>query len=128
VSPIWAGSESDGYASFRVDQRDGCAIVTASGDIDLATAEALREALGAAGENADRVVVDLASVTFIDMHAFSVLLSARPRRTPKGQVSLVSPTPMVRKVVRMGRLDELFPIYENLRDALDSSEGHSDGV
>jgi anti-sigma B factor antagonist len=128
VSPLWASSEPDGYASFRVDQQDGCAIVTASGDIDLATAEALREAMGTAADNADRVVVDLASVTFIDSHGFTALLSTRSRRTPQGQVSLVRPAPMVRKVMRMGRLDEVFPVYENLRDALDSSEGHTDGV
>jgi anti-sigma B factor antagonist len=128
VSPIWVWTDTDGQASFRVDQQDGCAIVTASGDVDLATAEALREAMGAAAETADRVVVDLASVTFIDMHGFSALLSARPRRVPRGPVSLVRPSPMVRKVVRMARLDEILPIYENLGDALYSRDGHADGA
>ena len=129
VSPLWAWSGSDGQASFRVDERDGCAVVTASGDIDLATTSALREAMGTAADTSDRIIVDLASVTFIDMHGFSALLSARPRRsTPLGPVSLVRPAPMVRKVVRMARLDEILPIYESLRDALDSSDGQSDGV
>jgi len=128
VSPLWAWSDADGRASFPVDAQNACAVVAASGAIDLATASALREAIGTAAEASDRVVVDLASVTLIDMHGFSALLSVRPRRSPHGAVSLVRPAPMVRKVVRMARLDEVFPIYETLVEALDLSNGHSDAL
>jgi anti-sigma B factor antagonist len=125
VSPLWAWSDADGQASLRVDAENGCAVVAASGEIDLATASALREAVCTAAQASDRIVVDLAAVTFIDMHGFSALLSARQRRSPHGPVSLVRPAPMVRKVVRMARLDEVFPIYESLGEALDPSNGQS---
>jgi anti-sigma B factor antagonist len=125
VSPLWVWSDDDGQACFRVYARDGCAVVVATGEVDLATAEALREAVGTAAHAADRIVVDLASVTFIDMYGFSALLSVRPRRHPHGPVSLVRPAPMVRKVVRMARLDEVFPIYNSLIEALDPSHGQS---
>jgi anti-sigma B factor antagonist len=128
VSPLWALSDSDGQASFRVDQQDGCAVVTVSGDIDLATASALREAMATAAQASERIVVDLASVTFMDMHGLSALLSARPLHTPQGPLSLVRPAPMVRKVIRMTRLDEVLPVYESLHDALASSDGQSDSV
>ncbi|MGH3481526.1 MAG: STAS domain-containing protein [Nocardioidaceae bacterium] len=124
MSPLWVWSDDDGQASFRVYARDGCAVVVASGEIDLATAEALREAVGTAADASDRILVDLASVTFIDMHGFSALLSMR-RRRPHGPLSLVRPAPMVRKVVRMARLDEVFPIYDSMGEALDPSHGQS---
>jgi anti-sigma B factor antagonist len=122
VSPLWIWSDADdAQASFRVEIRDGCAVVGATGEIDLATAEALREALGTAADAADRIIVDLAAVTFIDMHGFSALLSTRQRRPPHGAVSLVRPAPLVRKVIRMARLDEVFPIHDTLAEALGPS-------
>jgi anti-sigma B factor antagonist len=127
VSPLWVWSDAHGQASFRVETRHVCAVVVATGEIDLATAEALREALASAAQASDRIIVDLAAVTFIDMHGFSALLSSRQRHPPHAAVSLVRPAPMVRKIIRMARLDEVFPIYDALAEALDPSHDPPNG-
>jgi anti-sigma B factor antagonist len=126
MSPLWVWSEADGQASFRVDERDGCAVIAASGEIDIATAPALGEAVDTAAKVSRRIVVDLAAVAFIDLHGFSTLLSGQRRHASQRSVSLARPAPMVRKVVRMARLDEVFPIYETLRDAMECTDPQSD--
>lgn len=51
------------------------AVVRPVGEMDIATVKALRDALArACSSEADRVVVDLAAVTFIDSSAIGVLV------------------------------------------------------
>lgn len=58
-----------------VDATGRIAVVRPVGEMDIATAEALRDALArACASEADTVVVDLAAVTFIDCSAIGVLV------------------------------------------------------
>ncbi len=82
----------------------GPTTLAVGGDVDLASAPALRAAL------ADRavVVVDLADVTFIDAAGLGVLLEAH-RRRPDG-VTLRTPSPCVRRLLALAGHDATFPI------------------
>lgn len=67
-----------GFAAMRCEDRNGTQIVTVGGEVDLATAPRLRElisrAMGEAGSDPPRVVVDLLAVEFIDTAGLEVLL------------------------------------------------------
>ena len=64
---------------FRVGRRfeDGVAVVVPEGDIDLKTAEAVRTELQAAQAEAQRVVLDLRQVTFMDSSGIRLLVEAQ---------------------------------------------------
>ncbi|HSK99438.1 MAG TPA: STAS domain-containing protein [Rubrobacteraceae bacterium] len=67
-----------GFAAMRCEDINGTQIVTVGGEVDLATAPRLRDlisrAMGEAGSDPPRVVVDLLAVEFIDTAGLEVLL------------------------------------------------------
>lgn len=106
-------------ASFRLENVQGCTVVVACGEVDLHTAPGLREALLAARESSGTVIIDLTRVTFMDSSGLGVMVGALDRaKQEKGSVLLVGPTPMVRKVLGITRLDEIFPVYATLEAAV----------
>jgi anti-sigma B factor antagonist len=97
---------------LTVAEREGQTVVSAAGELDVNTAPELREHLTrlVAG-GARRISVDLASVSFVDSTALSVLVSALKRlRQVDGDLQLVSPTPSVRRVFEITGLTRLFTI------------------
>ena len=101
----------DGSA-FTVEIRDaeGPVVVILSGELDLATAPELRECLQSLGTDRPRdVLVDLASLTFIDSTGISVLVMACKRtRSQGGSFSMVSPHPDTYRALQVtGILDFL---------------------
>ncbi|MGH9108732.1 MAG: STAS domain-containing protein [Acidimicrobiales bacterium] len=100
----------------------GVPIVSASGEIDVATAPPLRDrlqALTAAGKST--VVVDLLGVTFLDSTALGVLVGALKRcRESGGDLPLVITEPRILKVFEITGLTDVFPIHSNVDDAVGS--------
>ncbi len=114
-----AAFRADGPASFCLHCTSGCAVVVAAGEIDLYTAPALRESLIRAGESSSRVVIDLTDVTFLDSTGLGVMLGAlRRARTAERSVALVGPTDMVKRVLQITGLDQVFTTYARLDEAL----------
>jgi anti-sigma B factor antagonist len=110
---------ADGPATFCLHCASGCAVVVATGEVDLYTAPALRESLIRAGESSSRIVIDLTEVTFLDSTGLGVMLGALGRaRTTERSVALVGPNDMVKRVLQITRLDQVFPTYARLDDAL----------
>jgi anti-sigma B factor antagonist len=108
-----------GQAWYKVDQIDGCAIVRAGGEIDSHTVHAFHEVVTEAASLASRVVIDLAQVTFVDSSGLGGLILARKNaRERGGSVSLVSPPPMVRRLLGSTRLHDVFDIYDSLAEAI----------
>jgi anti-anti-sigma factor len=68
----------EGAPEFSITRRPtGDAVVVAPvGEIDLATVETLEQALAAAREEADSVVLDLREVTFMDSAGLRMVLEA----------------------------------------------------
>src|SRR5689334_20335834 len=72
-----AAAPSSGEAAVPPPQPDGgVTVVTAHGEIDIATADALRARLVAALSRHGHVAVDLAEVTFIDCGGLRALTGA----------------------------------------------------
>jgi anti-sigma B factor antagonist len=100
--------------AWPMHQEGDAAVLVASGDIDLATAPRLRDRLQEllAG-GAQRVVVDLAAVTFIDSIGLGVLVSALKRyRQENAELSLRSPSAQARKVLEWTHLASIFNVQD----------------
>ncbi|MHC5110898.1 MAG: STAS domain-containing protein [Planctomycetota bacterium] len=105
---------------LAIDQRIGVAIAQVEGELTSAGVEEFTEALleHAAGASA-RLAVDLAGLNSIDSTGLSALITLDMRaRMSQGRIALVSPTPLVRGVLEVTRLDRVFDICESIDEAI----------
>jgi anti-anti-sigma factor len=111
---------SDGPAVFDVECVRGCAVVVAAGEIDLAASPALHEVLTEAAQSADRIIIDLTDVTFLDSTGMTVMVDAlnRHHHRQRGTLCLVGLSQSVRKVLDITHLSSQFPTYPSLRAAV----------
>ena len=85
---------------------NGAAVVTVCGELDMHTAPLLGAALEQVGAD-QRVLVDLASLHFMDSSGLKVLLADRARRLAGGgSLYICDPSAPVRRVVEMTGLGE----------------------
>ena len=105
---------------LTVHERDGWAVLSVSGEIDMATAPNLRERLHALlADDKSHLVVDLDDVGFLDSTALGVLVGVLKRaRTEGGEVRIVSTQPRVRKVFEITRLDSAFDLFDSVDEAV----------
>ena len=103
-----------------VREQDGWAILTVSGEIDIATAPGLRERLhGLLADDKHQLVVDLDDVGFLDSTALGVLVGVLKRaRSEGGEVRIVCTQPRVRKVFEITRLDSAFDLFDSVDEAV----------
>jgi anti-sigma B factor antagonist len=103
-----------------VREQDGWAVLSVSGEIDMATAPGLRERLhGLLAEETQKLVVDLDDVGFLDSTALGVLVGALKRaRSEGGDVRIVCTQPRVRKVFEITRLDSAFDLFDSVDEAV----------
>ena len=99
---------------------DGWTVVAASGEIDVATAPALRDRLTDLVEaGSTRLVVDLEDVAFIDSTGLGVLVGGvRRARAQDGDLRLVCTNTRILKVFEATGLDEVFTIGSTVDDAV----------
>jgi anti-sigma B factor antagonist len=108
-------------ARFERHDVDGCAVVGATGEIDVATAPAFRAALAGAVDRSPRLVVDLSCVTFLDCAGLSALATVVRRVRANGEVPhLVGVTGIVDRVITLTRLDDVVAVDASVEDALAS--------
>jgi anti-sigma B factor antagonist len=92
----------------RVDEQNCVAV---AGEVDAETAPQLRDALLAALADAEAVVVDLDSVTFMDSSGLSALLVAhRAAEASGGTLRLRDVPGRVMKLLTITGLDELLTV------------------
>ena len=81
--------------------------VTISGEIDIATSRAMRDAL-ATRPGPAHLEVDMSTVTFMDASGIGVLLAARQRAVDGGgSLTVRAPSGAVRRLTGVLGLDEL---------------------
>jgi anti-anti-sigma factor len=111
-----------GHAWFQVDEVEGCAVVRAGGEIDTRTVHGLDGAVAEAAALAAHVIIDLAQVSFIDSTGLGALLVARKSGRLRGRsMALVSPPPVVRRLLGSTQLHDAFAIYDSLTEAIDAA-------
>lgn len=105
-------------AELSVGQR-GHAVVALCGELDLADAPAvashLMTAVAACGPS---IIVDLASLTFIDCCGLGVLMRVLQwARESGGDMPLAAPQQRVRKVLSLTGLIDVFSVYPSVDQA-----------
>ena len=113
VSP---GSDVPAAEDFRISVRDdaGAVMVTVEGELDVATAPALRDELYRLIERGtNRIVVDLGGMEFIDSTGLGVFVGALKRsREGAGELELRSLKPPARKIFDITGLSTAFHIVD----------------
>jgi anti-sigma B factor antagonist len=104
---------------IQSNEQSGSAVLTVSGEVDLATAPALHTALLAMMERGSaKLVVDMAEVTFMDSSGLSALLAARDTGGEECEMVLVVGPGMVRRLLDTTAIGTLFTVVETLDGAL----------
>ncbi|MDX1382645.1 MAG: STAS domain-containing protein [Thermoanaerobaculia bacterium] len=70
-------------------------------------------------EDGGHVLVDLSQINYIDSTGIGELVGYLGRfQAAKRKLILIEPSDQIRKLLRVAHLDELFPIYDGLEQAL----------
>jgi anti-anti-sigma factor len=92
----------------------GTTILRLAGELDLATADRLRErvrTLLGHGSTLDTLVLDLAGLEFLDVTGLGAILETRRKLTAEGAtLTLRRPRPMVVRMLMLLKLDEALHI------------------
>ncbi|MGW4113493.1 STAS domain-containing protein [Actinosynnema sp. NPDC004786] len=99
--------------------RTGCAVVVATGELDLAGARRVLDRMDRlVSEGRDRIVLDMSGVAFCGAQAMSALVRTRARaQRSGGWLRLAAVPPHVRRVFERTDLDRLFPRYPDVASA-----------
>lgn len=77
--------------------------------------DAMRELAGRAGT---RVLIDMSRVRFLDSSGLGAVVAARKLLGESRQLELSGLNPAVDKVMRLTRMNAVFPIHDTVDDAL----------
>jgi anti-anti-sigma factor len=97
-------AESDSQFPRFTEERveETVAVLQVQGELDIGSAEALRQALDEAETHADIVRLDAAAVQFLDSTALGVLLASAQRLAARGgRLELLNASPAVRRILDM---------------------------
>src|SRR6266702_1555689 len=109
--------------STRIEHTHVIAIL--SGEIDIASAPALREQLlGLLCRAASRLVLDLSAVPYADASGLAVLVgTARRARLLGGFLRLAAPAPAVTEALRLTGVDRHLNVFQTVQAAITSPHG-----
>jgi anti-anti-sigma factor len=108
----------DEALTIEVRHEQGCAIVTAAGEIDISTVTALRERLFDVTASGAPLAVDLEQVSFIDSVGLATLVGAANRAAAHGgSLQVACARPKIRQLVRLTGLDCRIPPAAGDREA-----------
>jgi anti-anti-sigma factor len=115
------------------DAGNGRAVVTASGELDIATAPQLVEAVAVLGRPATTAIaIDLSALTFIDSSGINALRTSVRAAGSRGVGAIVaSPSERILRVLELVRIADIIPLESSLEaaferlgaDRLDESTG-----
>ena len=102
------------------ETRGAVEVVTLSGKLDATVASTARDKLRALIDGGrERLVIDLAAVSFVDSSGLSALVTAfKTSRNAGGDVALTSLQPTVRSVMELTRLHHVFGVYDDVDTAI----------
>jgi anti-sigma B factor antagonist len=96
-----------------------CTLVTLTGECDLHSGRHLRDVLTSeVSRGARRMILDLSRLSFMDSTGMQILLSVRTVLNVRdGSLALVSPLPVVARILELTGADQYLPVYGSLEDA-----------
>lgn len=107
------------HFEIHCSTRDYWTVLTPLGDLDMAGAPNLRQAvIREVGEGRNALVIDLSAVTFIDSSGLGAIVGALRRiRSHDGDLVLVCPSPELRRAFELCDLDRVFEIHADIEAA-----------
>ena len=104
-----------------VEEQDHAVVVKLVGELDLYNADEVRQTLDkVCSRRPNRVVVDLAEVSFIDSTGLGVLVEARSKLADRKAFLLSAPQPETRRALEISGLAKHMPVFERLDQALNA--------
>jgi len=99
-------------------EEHGYRVVTVSGEVDLSWSTEIRTAILAGLDARQPVLVELAAVAYIDSSGIASFVEGYQRaRKDRLQFGLVAVSPPVLAVLRLARLETVFPIHADFAAA-----------
>ncbi len=113
--------------ALDVTMQQGWAILSVTGELELATAPQLRQrVVGLVGEGHTRLIFDLSGVDFIDSIGLGMVVAALKRaRARGGDVVVAGAVPRVQALFEITRLVEIIRFFPNVEQALAAGLGSS---
>lgn len=107
--------------NLEIKERDGVAIISASGRLDRVSASQFRHRVSAlVGEGRNRLVADLGGVDYIDSSGLAALISGlKSARESGGELRIAALGKQVRLALELTSLDRVLRPYEGVDAALD---------
>jgi anti-sigma B factor antagonist len=103
----------------EVRHRDGIAVLAVAGEIDLATAPALEEAIASAlAKDPAALVIELSAVTFMASAGLQILANTKEKLSKSAEFAVVANGPATSRPIQLTGLHEIFSLYPTLEDAL----------
>ena len=94
------------------------ALVRVSGEVDLSWSQQVRKTILEALGKAKAVGVELSNVSYMDSSGIAALVEGFQNARGKGQkFALVAASPPVRSVLKLARLDKVFPMVDTVEAA-----------
>ncbi|MEU4340919.1 STAS domain-containing protein [Nocardia sp. NPDC023852] len=99
--------------------QDGATVLTVAGEVDLATAPALENAIEAilSGTPA-ALIIDLTAVSFLASAGMATLVAAHQRAGAATAIAVVADGPATSRQLKMTSLDQVFALHSTLDAAL----------
>jgi anti-sigma B factor antagonist len=102
-----------------VAHREGVAVVSIGGEIDLSTAPAFEAAInGALDEDPPVLVIELSDVSFMASVGLRILVATHEKISKSAQVAVVANNPAASRPIQLTGLDKVISLYPTLDEAL----------
>lgn len=102
-----------------VCEEQGYHIVALAGEIDLESSPKARQILLETIDRSAKVLIDMASVTYIDSSGIATLVEAFQRTKKKGgHLAFICLSSAVVRVLTLARLDKVFVIHADIESAI----------
>lgn len=103
---------------------DGRAVVTLSGELDVADAASVVAALAATVARQREIIIDLAGLEFIDSSGLAALVRVRKQaQRAGGDVLLAAPQHQVLRLLALTRMLDVFSVHASVDEAAGRSGG-----
>jgi anti-anti-sigma factor len=99
------------------------AIVKLPAEVDVSNAEQVRDTLLAVlNQGISTLVIDMTQTSYCAAAGVSAVVRAYQRAQASGAaIRVVAPAPMVRRVLTVGRVDRVIPVFPALAEALEAT-------
>ncbi|MGA8546204.1 MAG: STAS domain-containing protein [Mycobacterium sp.] len=105
-------------------RREGIAVVSIGGEIDLSTAPAFEAAIaGALDDDPPVLVIELSDVSFMASVGLRILAATQEKVSKSVQVAVVASNPATSRPMQLTGLDKVLSLYPTLDDALTAMAG-----